>query len=615
MCEEKPPTVPVDQQDNGDKSRNFPVRGADPLQGLGSFHKTLPHNDFGEVDVDAIGDLVKATTLVDGGPLDCTDSQNPPGFAAIPRGFGCKTAQFTNPRAGLARDRLIDDPHSYSMPPAPTVQSDTTAAEMVELYWMARLRDIPFNEFEGHADVAAATSDINAAFEGVVDTAGGDPQKLRSGIDVPGKPAGGPAPSALFKPSSLFRLGLPGEEVGPLLSQFFVRPIGFGTQTIDPRQLPYRSGVDYLTDYGDWLHAQNSGKDRLDQSYSQANEDNADFYDPEPRYISTIRDMARFVNKDALHQAYFNAALLLLNGGVKWTDGNPYANDCRREAGFGVLGGPNLLALVSEVATRALKVIWYQKWQVHLRLRPEAYGGLVHLQHSKKRPYGLPKWLYETEAAKRVFGQQGGYLLPMAYSPGSPTHPSYGAGHATVAGACVTVLKAWFQLLETRKECLCGDEDKPKDHAECRCCKGQAVYRPIPFSRLLEAELPYGVKPQIRSWLTGSSDGVWQRFPLGRFEASELTIEGELNKLAQNVAMGRSMGGVHWRTDNTRSLVLGEAIAARVLCDITQDAVERPVFRFRTFARDASGEPKLVEIGAGQIKVNGVVQTEPVSAL
>ena len=50
MCEEKPPTVPVDQQDNGDKTRKFPVRGADPLQGLGSFHKTLPHNDFGEVD-------------------------------------------------------------------------------------------------------------------------------------------------------------------------------------------------------------------------------------------------------------------------------------------------------------------------------------------------------------------------------------------------------------------------------------------------------------------------------------------------------------------------------------------------------------------------------------
>ena len=35
-------------------------------------------------------------------------------------------------------------------------------------------------------------------------------------------------------------------------------------------------------------------------------------------------------------------------------------------------------------------------------------------------------------------------LLPMAFPEGSPTHPAYGAGHATVAGACTTILKAWF---------------------------------------------------------------------------------------------------------------------------------------------------------------------------
>ena len=34
--------------------------------------------------------------------------------------------------------------------------------------------------------------------------------------------------------------------------------------------------------------------------------------------------------------------------------------------------------------------------------------------------------------------------LPMAFAEGSPMHPAYGAGHATVAGACVTVLKAFF---------------------------------------------------------------------------------------------------------------------------------------------------------------------------
>ena len=39
---------------------------------------------------------------------------------------------------------------------------------------------------------------------------------------------------------------------------------------------------------------------------------------------------------------------------------------------------------------------------------------------------------------------KGTYLLPMEFAEGSPIHPSYGAGHATVAGACATVLKAFF---------------------------------------------------------------------------------------------------------------------------------------------------------------------------
>lgn len=613
MCDEKTATIAAKQQDNGDKLKDF----GGGLRGIGSFHKTLPHDAFGDVIPAAFDKLVEATALPLGGPLDCDGKvDEAPGFAAIPRGADCAgTAQLTNPRAGLARDRLTDDPHSYTMPPAPTVQSDTTAAEMVELYWMARLRDVPFNLFATDVDVQTATTDINAAFQKVIDTSGTDAQKLRSGIDVPGAPKGGAKPKALFSPANLFRLGLPGEEVGPMLSQFFVRPIGFGTQTIDARQRPYRSGVNYLSDFDAWLSAQNSGKDALGQSYSQANEDNAEFYDPAPRYISTMRDLARFVNKDALHQAYFNAALLLLNGGARWTAGNPYADDCRREAGFGVLGGPHLLALVSEVATRALKIVWYQKWQVHLRLRPEAYGGLVQGQHQHKRPYKLPAWLYKTEAAGQVFKQYGSYLLPMAFSPGSPTHPAYGAGHATVAGACVTILKAWFQLLEKRKACQCVDPGMTAAPHDCQCCKGNEVEQPIAFSQLLEAEQPYGARPRIKAWITGLREELWERIELGRHTVEQLTIEGELNKLAHNVAMGRTMGGVHWRTDNSRSLILGEAIAARVLCDISRDTVERPVFRFRSFARKANGEPKLVEIGQGQIKVDGVVQVEPVSAL
>jgi hypothetical protein len=46
-----------------------------------------------------------------------------------------------------------------------------------------------------------------------------------------------------------------------------------------------------------------------------------------------------------------------------------------------------------------------------------------------------------------------------------------------------------------------------------------------------------------------------------------LTVGGELNKLASNVAVGRNHAGVHWRSDATESLKLGEAVAISVLRD------------------------------------------------
>jgi hypothetical protein len=48
-------------------------------------------------------------------------------------------------------------------------------------------------------------------------------------------------------------------------------------------------------------------------------------------------------------------------------------------------------------------------------------------------------------------------------------------------------------------------------------------------------------------------------------DAGSLTVGGELNKLAGNIAIGRNGAGVHWRTDYDRSLLLGEEIAIRLL--------------------------------------------------
>jgi hypothetical protein len=47
----------------------------------------------------------------------------------------------------------------------------------------------------------------------------------------------------------------------------------------------------------------------------------------------------------------------------------------------------------------------------------------------------------------------------------------------------------------------------------------------------------------------------------------DLTVGGERDKLASNVAMGRNMAGLHWRSDATESLILGEEVALRCLAE------------------------------------------------
>jgi hypothetical protein len=165
------------------------------------------------------------------------------------------------------------------------------------------------------------------------------------------------------------------------------------------------------------------------------------------------------------------------------------------------------------------------------------------------------------------------------------------------------VLKAFFQTFET--------------------VKGKDV--PIPFvfdekknpKGLMERGKPYGGGGPIATFVPGvqGEEGEGVLKPLPKSEADQLTIEGELNKLAVNVAMGRSIGGVHWRTDNSRSLILGEALAARVLADITVDANERPVFEFRSFSRRADGNPKKIKIRQGRIYVDDVLVDTNSSAL
>jgi hypothetical protein len=49
---------------------------------------------------------------------------------------------------------------------------------------------------------------------------------------------------------------------------------------------------------------------------------------------------------------------------------------------------------------------------------------------------------------------------------------------------------------------------------------------------------------------------------------NQLTVGVELNKLASNIATGRNMAGVHYRSDGDQGVLLGERIAIQYLKDV-----------------------------------------------
>jgi hypothetical protein len=64
-------------------------------------------------------------------------------------------------------------------------------------------------------------------------------------------------------------------------------------------------------------------------------------------------------------------------------------------------------------------------------------------------------------------------------------------------------------------------------------------------------------------WLlmVASADGL----ALTPWKGADLTVGGELDKLASNIALGRGFAGVHWRSDSAEGLRLGEEVAIRIL--------------------------------------------------
>lgn len=514
------------------------------------FHKGLSHDAMGLVNLSQFGQFISALTELD-------STGDPTDLSSIP--FEPDNRKWVNPLSGWATDTELSDPCFHTIPAPPLFDSEIAAAEATELYWMSLLRDLPFQHWSSEGSVSDAVSelsglklfinpdqDVNAS----PDAAGNS--YISRTLDV----------STLFRGGDLFKSDPLRERMGPFVSQFLAQEIPYGTLRVDQRVIyavPYH---DYMTEVDEWRMVQNGEARNPEQNLLGVNSRN------QRRYISSMRDLATYVHFDQLFQAYLNAALILIQNSYPFGEGNPYGQACpkhggigsplgqsalqmlgQNQQGFGTFGGAHVLSLVAEAATRALKAVWRQKW-THLRLRPEAYGGLAALLPTLLGSAG--EAFCDSVAFNRSKQRASSGLLPMAFPEGSPMHPAYGAGHATVAGACVTILKAFFKESE-----------------------------------------------QIRTPKVASADGQ-QLLDYGGTDAGHLTVGLELDKLAANISIGRNMAGVHWRSDYTQSVLLGQRVATDMLFRQSRDYIEDYHFHFTTF-------------GGGEVEVSnrGVDYTAP----
>ncbi len=394
------------------------------------------------------------------------------------------------------------------MRPAPAFASAEEAGEMVELYWMSLLRDVSFADYATDPTALAAVADLSALSD------------FR-----------GPKQGGAVAPQTLFRDDYPGCLIGPYISQFLLQPVNFGAQRVDTTILTNTPGVDFNTNFPDWLNVMNGCQPPPNPAIGGGGR----------VYCYNGRALSQYVHTDVLFQAYFVACLNLLSGNYPADGNNPYGpfvdhtgtglplpagvNGTPADIGFGTFGAPWVATLVCEPATRALKHQWYQKWLVHRRLRPEEFGGRVEVQRLGNANYPFHPDLFASTVLGRIAAQFGGTnLLPQAFPEGSPMHTSYGSGHATVAGACVTMLKWFF------------DKSVPVNNP--------VIPDPANPANLIPYVPPPGEPP--------------------------LTVGGELNKLASNISQGRNIAGVHWRTDATEANKLGETLAVSMLRELSE---------------------------------------------
>tara|TARA_B110000046_G_scaffold180829_1_gene212037 strand:- start:5068 stop:8487 length:3420 start_codon:yes stop_codon:yes gene_type:complete len=260
-------------------------------------------------------------------------------------------------------------------------------------------------------------------------------------------------------------------------------------------------------------------------------------FPPDTRHVTTPRQLGSLVNNDPFHMHFTDAALACAARLSPRFDQRMTGDGSAAVLPSLVGGFDGLLAYVAEAGANALAESYRAKYRNGLKLRPQMHAHRIDLARRMggTAPDALKALLapFEATPVRRAFlerlrewkaRQTGEYNDLLAAHYQSTRHPSWTHGHATVAGASVTVLKALLRV-----------------HAD----DGAR----LPWPDAMRVPHPDG----------------GEYAPLGPEHANATTYVAELNKLAYNIGMGRNWATQHFRTELEVSLELGERVAMALL--------------------------------------------------
>lgn len=449
------------------------------------FSKTLKHDDNGLCRKDDLDRLISYLTIH--GDIDSVKNSQDSKSTRRLEGLDSGSSFWI---------KGVDTQHFDMSSEVLACDSAKNICEMIEVYEKSLCRDISFYEIQqgAHPSIVRALKVLNryneiGAYTGPTD-----------------------ANTGAITAKELFRGVGRDETTGPYVSQFLVLPFKYNTFHIDQKH-----NVE-----GD---AENSVVEETYLGIQRGIVNPPPDYTNIHQYLYNGRVGGSAVHNDPMYFYFYNCSLILLQNGFRIQNyGNGVSTSWTDQ------GPPDGLAAIADVCLGALRVAWNTKYNKCLKLRPEAMAHRVDKILSGEFNGSVFDTIYdhlshgtETLEAVKANNQSNNHLLLLQYPEGSPTHPSFVAGHAIVAGAAVTVTKAFIETHD--------DKHNP------------VLWHMSPLH---------------------SIDGD-SLVAYNEADAKNMTITGELNKLASNISLCRDWAGVHYRADADKGIILGERFAISYL--------------------------------------------------